>query len=539
MHYLSLVFTILLSAPLFGGVDSYWLKLLHYKDGESQIDDSSFFLSSIGRTSAKDELLATLNSIKNSNPNDSNSTQCLYPARTRWLKNRFPDKNIEECKQLEQHLKKFDFKTLYLVYTSSYMNSPASMVGHTFLRFDKDETSPLLSYALNYSAKIDENITLLSYAYSGIFGGFEGRYIIAPYYEMVKLYSDMEHRDMWEYKLKLTPKEIEKAVLHMIEMQRHYSNYYFSSENCSYNLLWFIELAKEELKLVERFNYITAPIDTIKELKKYGLIEKSVYRPSKNSKAKNIYKHINSKKLAMAFLERGDISIINKLEVEEQIDIINLYLKSKRSKEILKYRSRLGIGKKREIEPTTDPINANRASKVNIGLSSDKELIYGLRASYHDIYDIDYDFNEGSYISFLNLQMRNDKLDSLALIKIDSISPEHDLYKPYSWGIDFGFRRDKNSELKLVLEGKGGKSYKLFDTILFIEPTLSVKYRESFNLSLGYQVGLIKRVNKIKLGLLAKDDFFESFLTYQIEDNIALHLNISKEHKRFELFYYF
>ncbi|NEW59813.1 DUF4105 domain-containing protein, partial [Sulfurovum sp. bin170] len=238
-----LVFTILLSDSLFGGVDNYWLKLLHYKDGKSQIDDSSFFLSPTGKNSPKDELLATLKSIQEGNPNDINSTQCLYPARTRWLKEQLPKENIEECRDLDQHLKKFDFKTLYLVYASSYMNSPASMVGHTFLRFDKNETTPLLSYALNYSAKIDKETDIFSYAYGGVFGGFEGRYTIAPYYEMVKLYSEMEHRDMWEYKLKLTSKEIERAVLHMIEMQRYYSLYYFNSENCSYNLLWFIELA--------------------------------------------------------------------------------------------------------------------------------------------------------------------------------------------------------------------------------------------------------------------------------------------------------
>jgi hypothetical protein len=523
----------LLSTPLFGGVDSYWLKLLHYKDGESQIDDSSFFLSPNGKNSPNSELEATLKSIKSSNPNDTNSTQCLYPARTRWLKEQFPKENIKECKQLQQHLKKFNFKTLYIVYASSYMNSPASMVGHTFLRFDRDESTPLLSYALNYSAKIDNNISIISYAYNGVFGGFEGRYSVAPYYEMVKLYSDMEHRDIWEYKLKLTPKEIERAVLHIIEIQRYYSLYYFSSKNCSYNLLWFIELAKEDLKLVDRFDYITAPMDTIKELKKEGLIEKSIFRPSKSTQAKAIYTEITHKKVAMEFLATSDISIIKKLNREEQIDIINLYLKSRSSQEILKYRSRLGVGKKIEIK-TTDPIKANRASKVNMGLSKG-EPIYGARASYHDIYDIDYDFNEGSYISFFNLQMRDNQLESLGLIKIDSLTPQQKLYKPYSWGVDFKLQRDKG----VILTGKIGKSYKIFDTLLFVEPTLSLEYKESLDLTVGYYAGLFRQINRVKAGLLFEQNSIESFLTYQIVEDIALHLNISKDSNRFELFYYF
>jgi len=536
LHYLSLVFAILLSVSLFGGVDAYWLKLLHYKDGESQIDDSSFFLSADGKNSPRDELEATLQSIKNSNPNDINSTQCLYPARTRWLKERFPNESIEECKYLKEHLKKFDFKTLYLVYASSYMNSPASMVGHTFLRFDKNESIPLLSYALNYSAQIDDNITAFSYAYRGIFGGFKGRYSVAPYYEMVKLYSDMEHRDIWEYKLKLTSKEIERVVLHMIEMERYYSIYYFSSKNCSYNLLWFIDLAIEnDLRLVDNFNYITAPIDTIKELNRYGLIEKSIFRPSQNSKADSLYKLIDNKKIAIEFLESGDISILKRVPKQEQIDIINLYLKRGTSREILKYRSRLGVGKKREIKSPIDPINADRASKLNIGLSRNRELLYGVRASYHEIYDIDYGFNEGAYISFFNLQMRENRVESLGLIKIDSLSPHRDLYKPYSWGIDFQLKRD----LGLNLEGKIGKSYKIFDTLLFVEPSLSINYREGFDFTVGYHLGLIKQIDRVKFGLLVRPNSMESFLTYPIAKSIALHLNISEDSSRFELFHYF
>ena len=535
-------FSLLLCTVIWGKslyTDSYWLKLLHYKNGKSQIDDSSFFLSSNGKISAKDEFEATLESIKRDNPKDINSTQCLYPARTRWIKKQLPTEKIEECKYLKLHLKKLDFKTIYLVYASSYMNSPASMVGHTFLRFDKNETTPLLSYALNYSAKIDKDTNVLYYAYNGIFGGFEGRYTIAPYHEMVKLYSDMEHRDIWEYKLKLTPKEIERAVLHMIEIHKYYSLYYFSSENCSYNLLWFLELAKEDLKLTDKFNYITAPMDTIKELKKYGLIEKSIFRPSKNSKAKSIYKQINNKTLAKKFLENGNISIIKELSTQEQIDIINLYLKNKSRKDILKYRSKLGVGKNRKVKVPTDPINANRASKINIGLSSDRELVYGIRASYHDIYDMDYDFNEGSYISFFNLQMKDDSIESLDLIEIDSLTHEQELYKQFSWGINLKLKRDKKDALGINLESKVGKSYKIFNTLLFIEPLLSIDYIESFDLTIDYYAGLLKRINKVKFGLLTKQNSIESFMTYQIKNNIALHLNISKNNNKFELFYYF
>ena len=434
------------------------------------------------------------------------------------------------------------------------MNAPASMVGHTFLRFDKDEKTPLLSYALNYSAYIESNTSMLSYAYNGIFGGFEGRYMLLPYYEMVKLYSDMEHRDMWEYKLNLTRQEIERVVLHMFEMKPFYSDYFFFNENCSYNLLWFIELARDELKLVERFDYIAAPIDTIKELKREGLIVSSIFRASKTTKVKDIYQKIEHKRVAKEFLKKANISDIKELSKNEQQNILSLYfLKSDNEKitDILSYRSRLGYQKKENIKPTTNPIKSNRATKATLSYG-DQEFEIGLRLAYHDIYDIDYDFNEESYISFLDIRATTKRLNSLRLINIDSLAKQSDLYTPYSWAISFGFNREIEDELRANLTLKGGKSFDIFEMLLFIYPTLDVNYRDKTEFSLGYSIGLLKNFKNFKLGILSaqsyflnRDSFFktEGFLTYQFMDDIALHFSILKYEKessmRGELFFYF
>jgi len=523
---------ILLSSYLFGTENLhqhiYWQKLLHFKNQESQVDDSSFFLSKDGKTSAKAELEATLKALRDSNHNDINSTQCRYPARTRWLKNKLPKQEIKECQYLKKHLKNFDFKTLYLVYTSSFMNSPASMVGHTFLRFDKDEKSPLLSYALNYSAKIESNTNIGSYIYNGLFGGFEGRYNVIPYYEMVKLYSDMERRDIWEYKLNLTKEEIEKVLLHIFEIRNFYSDYFFASENCSYNLLWFIELAKEELKLVDKFDHITAPLDTIKELERQNMIESSTFRASKSTKIKDIYAQIEDKKIAKEFLNEANLTTIKELNSSQQIDILSLYfLKSEDDNigDILKYRSTLGIKKSKKITPTTNPTKANRATKATISYNN-QELEFGLRLAYHDIYDIDHDFNEGSYISFFDIKATTKKLNSLNLIKIDSIAKPHELYNPYSWGISFGFNREIEDKLRANLKLKGGKSFELFSALLFIEPTVEINYREKPKLSLGYNIGLLKSFKNTKLGLLSSKSHIEGFLTYQFLEDVALHLSV-------------
>lgn len=511
----------------------YWLKLLHFKNSQSQIDDTTFFLSPNGKISPKNELIATLQSIKRDNPKEANSTQCLFPARTRWLKEKLPNINIKECKSLAPKLQELNFKTLYLVYTSSYINSPASAFGHTFLRFDKNEDTPLLSYGLNYSAKIDSR-NIFSYAYKGVFGGFEGRYRVAPYYDIVNRYSNIQKRDIWEYKLNFTPKEIEKITLHMIEIQRYYSDYYFNSENCSYNLLWFIDLARDGLNLTDDFNYIVTPMDTIKAIKEKGLIEKSIFRPSKRAKIENLYSYIPHKKIAKEFWQESNISILKPLDINEQRDIIDLSILKENNQTILKYRSKLGISTPKKIVKT-NPIHSNLASKLNIELSNQNQLLYGVRASYHDIYDIDYNFNLGEYISFFDIQMINNRLDSATFLKIDSLTSIDELYQPISWGLEFGYRDNK-----LFSSSRGGISYSIFNTLIFFEPTIEL----SNNIEIGYQTGILKTIDKVKFGTIITKKFdknikINSFVTYQFYKNMAINLHINRKTYSFGIFYYF
>ncbi len=510
----------------------YWLKLLHYKNGESQIDDFHFFLSKTGKISPKDELLATLKAIKIDNPQDANSTQCIFPARTRWLKNMLPKDNIQECKSLVQKLRELDFKKVYIVYASSFMNSPASAFGHTFLRFDNSFDTPLLSYGVTYSAKIDTH-NILSYIYRGVLGGFEGRYNIALYYSIVNRYSNIQSRDIWEYRLKFTPQEIEKMTLHIIEMQRFYSDYYFNSKNCSYNLLWFIDLARDDLRFSGEFNDIVTPLDIIKALKASNLIDKVTLRASKITKIKALYQSIEKKEIAQQFYNNPNISLIEKLSTEEQRDILDLRILKKSSSELLSYRSKLGVSKTKKIVKT-DPTYANLASKLNLSIF-DKQLLYGIRVAYHDIFDIDYDFNLGEYITFFDIQMLNSRLNSINFLKIDSLAIIDELYHPISWGLDIGYQEDR-----LYIQTKVGISFSPYNSLIFYEPTINL----SNNIELGYEMGFLKSINKVKFGAIIKRKFSNKidrdfFITYQFDKNMAINIYRYNSKYSFGLFYYF
>ena len=142
------------------------------------------------------------------------------------------------------------------------------MFGHTFLRVDpKDQTEQtrILAYTINYAAEVPPNPGI-EYAYKGIFGGYKGFFSTIPYYLKVKEYRDIENRDIWEYRLNFSPKQIDRLLMHAWELGNAYFDYFFFKENCAYHILSLLEVADPSLRLTERFHFWTIPADTIRLL---------------------------------------------------------------------------------------------------------------------------------------------------------------------------------------------------------------------------------------------------------------------------------
>ena len=135
--------------------------------------------------------------------------RCAFPARYRWLKERldFDPKRmpLRECPLIDAWRERINAESVSLVFASYYFNNPASMFGHTLLRINSaDKAQPgLLDFAISYAAVTDDLDGFFDYAWNGITGGFEGRFSVYPYYDTVKLYNDLENRDLWEYQLNL------------------------------------------------------------------------------------------------------------------------------------------------------------------------------------------------------------------------------------------------------------------------------------------------------------------------------------------------
>ncbi|HMI90203.1 MAG TPA: DUF4105 domain-containing protein, partial [Polyangiales bacterium] len=277
-----------------------WLRLGHYRSGgfasgyESDVDGPSFFLSPRGKTDPQAELEATLRAFfapvtTADTAGKEEHPICHYPARLVFLQEALAidprQLTLPACKEFVTFVTEANPRSVTLVFSSYYLNNPASAFGHTFLRLDKagmivGQKRELLDYAIDFSADVDTGNAII-YALNGLFGGFPGTVKRMPHYYKVREYNDFESRDMWDYQLALSAKELYMLVAHIWEVGHTYFDYFYVDENCSYRILALLEAAKPSLHLVDQVSSPVLPADTVKTLfENPGLVREVTYRPS-------------------------------------------------------------------------------------------------------------------------------------------------------------------------------------------------------------------------------------------------------------------
>lgn len=559
-----------------------WKRLLHFKNGESEIDDPAFFLSKQGKSDLEGELKASIEKLLNDKSDDEKSTLCYYPSRSNWILEQLPELKtlikIPKCEALKKEMAALEAKQVTLILASAHINSPASAFGHTFLRIDASEETPLISYAVNYAAQTQETNGFI-YAYQGIFGGYEGRYSVQHYSKKIKEYSDLEQRDIWEYPLDLTQAEINRLVLHIFEIRHFYADYFFLSENCSYNLLWLIEIAKENVELTEKFPHKAVPIDTLRAIMDAGLSKEAVYRPSKRKTILQKSHVIENVPAAINFAKSKDYDLskldgLSKIEKANALELGSHLLQVRYSKQKLDKKEYLGhflklLGARSKLgdipsEPIVAPIApaaGHKSNKLTLSYGSENEALMRMKVSYHDIYDNESGYVSGAYINFFDTALRYKdkqlKLQGINLLDIRSYAIQDPIFKPVSWQISLGGKRIFSDELNAYLQVGGGVT--LGNEKLFSYATISpvVYYRGNSEHSISANVGLIYNQSpSLKFGLLSNKEWFtkereiitaEPFMTYNLSKDTAINvrhtykkLNGQKESDTsISLFYYF
>lgn len=491
--------------------DRYWHILMHYQDGlfgvESLIDDPKFFLSPQGKTDPQAEIQATIRAFFEPHGDENDSAVCRFPARFEWISKRLnidPDRiPFPACRSFENFMETARPSSVTLVFPMSHLNSPASMFGHTLLTVETADRTSLLAYSISYSAVTNETFGPF-FAFKGVFGLYPGYFAVLPYYNKLEQYSDVDHRDIWEYRLNLTAPEIRRMLLHVRELESIASNYYFFQENCSYLLYFLLEAARPSLELSDRFHWWLIPLDSIRMIEEQGLITGASYRPSRTTKigflASNLNEPGKTAALAMADgMSYEDALMLGGLSDQEKKTACELageylqYLYSKRrvSEEtyqerflsILTARSRLGTGPGADpggITPPVQPDRGHRSNRLAIGTGvrgDDAFAELRIRPAYHHLMDLDDGYVEGAQLIFADIALRyypEDRrllLESLDVIDIVSLSPRDRFFSPVSWKLDTGLirvnRDDDESHLIYQINPGGGMAFGSMKTGLF------------------------------------------------------------------------
>ncbi|MDD7987421.1 DUF4105 domain-containing protein [Lentisphaera marina] len=527
--------------------ERHWLNLLHYDKGffseASVVDDDKFFLSPQGKYNPEAELEACLEAFSRGDPSENEHVVNLFPARLDWLLEVIPEaKEVfvsDHSPKFERILKNIEPNKVQLIFPSQYMNNPSSLFGHTLLNIEGKRNKKLMAYSVNYSARTEETDGV-QFAIKGVLGMYPGTFNIVRYFEKVIEYSDHNMRDVWEYDFKFTQKEVERVLMHVIEMEEVNSDYYFFDENCSYNLLFAIDAARPGLNLARQANdFWVLPVDTIKLVKGNGLLKEGQYRPSKSTKIRSVAQPLKpsqknlSKKLSRREAQPEEVELLSTYTMEEQrriydvaVELMLIHLADGEMDQdeyqelylgTLRTRSKLGRNDKPyEYAVPFDPAEGHDSMRVKTSVGSyDDEAFVGLslRPAYHALEDAWAGYLKGSAIEVLNTELyyfyddKDLELRKFQLATIHSLAPVDEYFNPMSWVVDVGAEAlrlredDEDLHVATYIDTGFGQSSLFKDSILvygLLRPSLhfSGVLNDSYMLSIGPELGTMYYFNQ-------------------------------------------
>ena len=526
-----------------------WLVLGHYQKNwldtgyTSEADDEDFFISPEGRTSPEKELAATIDAFRNP-PAGKDPLACRFPARYEWLKTRLDwPEPMPDCPDYQEWLRELDTESVTLVFAASYLNSPSSMFGHTFLRLDpgraSDRGEVMLSRTISYAAEPPDDDNELLFAIKGIFGGYPGATTVQPYYEKIRLYSALEHRDLWEYRLNLDAEEVRMMLAHAWELRDTNFDYYFLDENCAYRLLALMDAAREKSNLLDNVTTHAIPTDTVRWVIDAGLVDRITYRPSQFSKVDHLINELpedlHSLLLSIARNEQNpeenpayqkladdDKALLldaayEYVRYQSEADGIPRKISAPLSHRLLMTRSDLGITTSSLPVPVPDIRDDQGHETLRVGIArgamADRRFTeFSVQPAYHGFIDPPGGYRPGAELEFLSASARrydNDEwqLESITILGLRSITPRTDFFSPQSWQVGFGGRRTDTGTQRVLtpyVEGGAGGSWRIAPaTQAFALATGDLEIdddlRRGYDMAPGADIGVLHQGSRVSL----------------------------------------
>lgn len=555
-----------------------WLNLLHYQKEygsySSQVDDQRFFYAADGSANPKEELIATLNHLFIQTKNHNQQTQCQFVARSEWLSNELGiDKDLlpqVSCDDYREWRKLVQADSVTMIFPAYHLNSPSSMFGHTLLRLDDSDNTKTdwLSYAINFGADIDNSDNSLIYAYQGLAGGYPGLFISEPYFKKIQEYNRIEHRDIWEYKLNLSPDETEKMIKHLWELKTINFDYYFFDENCSYRLLELIEVARPGVELTDEFVITAIPVDTVRAIDNAGLIQSVSYRPARATEIQFALQAMPEHERTIVLQLSNDISMLDSdsftaLTVKQQKMVVNLaykylrYQKTKQARDTASAkRSHQLLQKLNDYPVDIDishvipvpiaPEKAHKSKRTSLGLGKRLNNNYvelGFKMAFHDLEDNKEGFLQGAQINIGTIKVRAQeniglRLFQLTFVDIFSLTPRDIFFNPLSWKVNTGFERqltNQKDQLVYQLNGGAGATWELaknhqFYTLLIGRLEINKQLKNTFEPAIGFNTGFLSHFDHTTTHLQISGEQFEENvfrLRIQYTQNFVISTNHS------------
>ncbi|HTP26738.1 MAG TPA: DUF4105 domain-containing protein [Anaeromyxobacteraceae bacterium] len=481
--------------------DREWLRLVRYRSRllggvESEAADSNFFLAPNGKNDPEAELEATLAGFFSpARLQSKKHPQCQFPARLAWLAERLSmDRSrlpTQRCPDLEAFQDRLRAKSVTLVFSSYYLNNPASAFGHTFLRVNKADAAlnshhfELVDYGIDYAATADTGNALL-YAVKGLTGLFQGHWNHYPYFYKVREYADYESRDLWEYDLELSPRETEMLVLHLWELGSTWFRYYYLTENCSYGVMAALEAAAPRLELLQHLGPIIIPGDTVRALyANPGLVRAVHFRPSIRAQFRMRVSHLTAAEgdaverliKAPAASITGLSPIAEARALDAALDYVDLtYARellgnvvtpaADLKQRLMERRSSLLVQSDELTLPapeSLDPHRAHGSLRAGVGAGASTRngplTVYDFRLALHDLADPPTGYPALSQIEFLPVRLRYEPrsnafgLEEGFLADVFSLSDFGRFEHHISWRARFGATTVRDSACSDCLAG--------------------------------------------------------------------------------------
>ncbi len=516
--------------------DPQWLALLHMRRTmagvlRSEVDEPGFFIAEFPVNSVN-ELRATIDALASPVSGES-SAWCLYPARAAWLVEKKiiePPRQLE-CRELQRWRNQFNSDKLVLVFPTMYMDNPASLFGHTFLRFDaeNEERHPvLLSRALSYYADVGSAGSTVSYILQGLGGNFDGVFEVRHYFEKIKKYSDNEDRDIWEYELNLSHQQILTFIDHAWEVRGHTFHYFFLDENCSYRLIAMLDTVVSPFTMRKAFLADAMPLDTVRVLYENNLVRKATYVPSA---AKMFQREVNALSVeeqnTVTEYLAGDVAVEDigqKASLRVLSDYAALQMRQDvehRATHAQQLHALLEQSAQLQAENPDESLVANhllpafksqnpaevghgtRRVRAGVGVADGRSFrTVGARLAYHDMMDPVAGFDRGLQLEALDVEWHVDNdsvdLDHITWFSVQSRKTRNGFFQPASWETSVARRREllgSDRELVNAIDGARGLSYECGEWLCSMEMTSSVLggdvLDKSWALGVGGRVGAV------------------------------------------------